>query len=165
MDWWSFHAWVMLFVVVGRWCRGKPMGQPCQRKRLLRPLRNGWLGRPWAWILKLRDLYGLYRTVGLRDLELEFWRLEDLCGLCRTVGLCGFELESWNLETCMIFVGWLAYVAFCGVMEMVNLVWLFGGVNDCFGLCGLLWSMGNGEACVAFWWSKWLFGLVWPFVA
>jgi hypothetical protein len=33
---------------------------------------------------------------------------------------------------------------------MVKVVWLFGGVNDCLGLCGLLWSMRNGEACVAF---------------
>jgi hypothetical protein len=38
--------------------------------------------------------------------------------------------------------------AFCGVWGMVKVVWLFGGVNDCLGLCGLLWSMGNGEACV-----------------
>ena len=47
---------------------------------------------------------------------------------------------------------------------MVKVVWPFGGVSDYLGLCGLLWSMGNGESCVAFWWSKWLFGLVWPFV-
>jgi hypothetical protein len=40
--------------------------------------------------------------------------------------------------------------AFCGVWGMVKLVWLFGGVSDCLGLCGLLWSIGNGEACVAF---------------
>ena len=32
---------------------------------------------------------------------------------------------------------------------MVKVVWLFGGVNDCLGLCGLLWSMGNREACMA----------------
>ena len=47
-----------------------------------------------------------------------------------------------------------ACVAFCGVWEIVKLVWLFGGVSECLGLCGLLWSMGNGEACVAFWWSE-----------
>ena len=37
---------------------------------------------------------------------------------------------------------------------MVKLVWLFGGVSDYLGLCGLLWSIENGKACVAFWWSK-----------
>ena len=66
----------------GMWCRGKPMGEPCRRKRLVRSLRNGQLERPCAWILTLKDLYGLYRTVGLR----------------------GFEHESWNLKTCTIFV-------------------------------------------------------------
>ena len=47
-----------------------------------------------------------------------------------------------------------ACVAFCGVWGMVKVMWLFGEVSDCLGLCGLLWSMGNSEACVAFWWSK-----------
>ena len=37
---------------------------------------------------------------------------------------------------------------------MVKVVWPFSGVSDCLGLYGLLWNMGNGEACAAFWWSE-----------
>jgi hypothetical protein len=47
-----------------------------------------------------------------------------------------------------------ACVASYRVWGMVKLVWLFGRVRDCLGLCDLLWSIGNGEACVAFWWNK-----------
>ena len=56
-----------------------------------------------------------------------------------------------NMGKCL---GNWACRAFCGVQGMVKVVWPFGGVSDCLGLCGLLWSMGNGEGCAAFWWSK-----------